>query len=142
MKSREQIKKYSNEEITIFWQPSRCIHAGECVKALPGVYNPKAKPWIRIENATTEELKSQIAKCPSGALSYRDNREEAIETLDNRIKIEVLKNGPLLIHGPISVTGIRGEQEEKNRVTAFCRCGASQNKPYCDGSHKKINFTD
>ena len=63
-------KNYSNGEITVIWQPKKCQHAGVCVKTLPKVYNPKAKPWITVENATTEELKSQINKCPSGALSY------------------------------------------------------------------------
>lgn len=67
------VKHYKNDDITIEWQPTKCIHAGECVKALPNVYRPKEKPWITIENATTEELKAQIAKCPSGALSYTEN---------------------------------------------------------------------
>ena len=61
--------KYPNGEITILWQPKICIHAGECVKSLPQVYDPKARPWIQIENATTQELIDQVAKCPSGALS-------------------------------------------------------------------------
>ena len=63
-------KKYSNGELTVVWEASKCIHAAECVKALPNVYKPKEKPWISIENATPEELKNQIGKCPSGALSY------------------------------------------------------------------------
>lgn len=66
-------KEYSNGEITIKWQPKICQHVGVCVKTLPKVYNPKAKPWITIKNATTEELKNQINKCPSGALSYIEN---------------------------------------------------------------------
>jgi len=66
-------KEYSNGDITIAWKPEQCIHAAECVKALPQVYNPQAKPWIKMENATTEELKSQVNKCPSGALSYFTN---------------------------------------------------------------------
>lgn len=64
---------YSNDDIAIVWQPKMCIHAGECVKTLPQVYKPKEKPWISIENASTAELKSQIGKCPSGALSYYKN---------------------------------------------------------------------
>ena len=67
---REIVKKYSNGELTVVWKPNKCIHAGECVKALPQVYNPKEKPWIKAENASTEEFKAQINKCPSGALSY------------------------------------------------------------------------
>ena len=66
-------KEYSNGEITIKWQPNLCKHAGVCVKTLPKVYNPKEKPWIKIENASTEALKSQIDQCPSGALSYEVN---------------------------------------------------------------------
>jgi len=64
-------KEYSNGEITIVWQPSLCIHSGVCVKTLPKVYHPKEKPWITIENATTEALIDQVAMCPSGALSIK-----------------------------------------------------------------------
>ncbi len=66
-------KKYSNGEITIIWKPELCKHAAVCVNSLPEVYNPQASPWISIENATSEELKNQITKCPSGALSYITN---------------------------------------------------------------------
>jgi len=66
-------KEYSNGEITVVWQPNKCQHAGICVKTLPQVYNPKAKPWIKVEHATTQELKNQINNCPSGALSYYTN---------------------------------------------------------------------
>lgn len=62
---------YSNGEITILWKPQVCIHSGICVKTLPKVYNPKARPWIKIENATTKELIDQVATCPSGALSIK-----------------------------------------------------------------------
>ena len=64
-------KEYSNGDITVVWQPKKCQHAGICVATLPKVYDPKANPWINVENSTTEELILQIKKCPSGALSYR-----------------------------------------------------------------------
>jgi len=70
---KEIVIKYSNDEITIFWKPKKCIHAGECVKRLPNVYKPKEKPWITIANASSEDLKSQINACPSGALSFIEN---------------------------------------------------------------------
>ncbi|PHS68363.1 MAG: (4Fe-4S)-binding protein [Flavobacterium sp.] len=63
-------KEYSNGEITIKWAPKLCQHAGVCVKTLPKVYKPKASPWITIENASTDELKKQVSKCPSEALTY------------------------------------------------------------------------
>ncbi len=66
--------EYTNRELTIIWQPSLCQHAGVCVKMLPKVYNPKERPWVKIENATTAELIEQINKCPSGALSYKMNK--------------------------------------------------------------------
>lgn len=62
--------QYENNEITIKWKPSLCTHSGVCVKTLPKVYNPKEKPWVKIENASTQELKNQLKKCPSGALSF------------------------------------------------------------------------
>ena len=66
-------KEYSNGQVTIVWQPKLCIHSGVCVKTLPKVYNTKERPWIKPENATTEELISQVAKCPSGALSIKQS---------------------------------------------------------------------
>ncbi len=133
-------KHYTNGELTIVWKPNKCIHAAECVKALPNVYKPKQKPWLTIENATTNELKDQIAKCPSGALSYFMNDEEDKEEATLETKVEVLENGPLLVYGTLKVTDKDGNTENKNKTTAFCRCGASGNKPYCDGSHISAGF--
>ena len=137
---REIVKEYSNGELTIIWKPRTCIHAAECVKRLPRVYNPKAKPWIIIENATTDELISQIEACPSGALSYKSTNKMEKEDAHLETKVEILENGPLLVYGTLHVTNANGDIEKKNKTTAFCRCGASQNKPYCDGAHKKSGF--
>ncbi len=63
--------EYTNGEITIIWKPNLCIHAGICVKTLPKVYHPKDKPWIKIENATSEELINQVQLCPSKALTIK-----------------------------------------------------------------------
>jgi uncharacterized Fe-S cluster protein YjdI len=135
-------KEYTNGELTIVWKPKKCIHAGECVKALPKVYDPNRKPWIIAEGADTEALKNQINKCPSGALSYFMNGEENKEEYALETKVEVLADGPLLVYGTLSVIDKDGNSERKNKTTAFCRCGVSANKPYCDGSHIKANFKD
>ncbi len=71
-------KEYSNGEIIILWKPEKCIHAGICVKTLPNVYNPQARPWINPENASPEELINQVAKCPSGALSIKQDHQMLI----------------------------------------------------------------
>ncbi|MET0463390.1 MAG: (4Fe-4S)-binding protein [Chitinophagaceae bacterium] len=68
--------KYYNGEITILWKPKVCTHSGVCVKTLPQVYDPRARPWIRPENATTQELIDQVARCPSGALTIQYHVDE------------------------------------------------------------------
>lgn len=68
--------EYINGDITIIWQPKKCIHSAVCVRMLPKVYNPKERPWIKAGNATVQELKNQIDQCPSGALSYKSNTEK------------------------------------------------------------------
>lgn len=64
-----------NGEITVLWKPELCIHSGICVKLLPNVYHPRDRPWLRPENANTDELIAQIQECPSGALSFIDHRK-------------------------------------------------------------------
>lgn len=133
-------KEYTNNEVTIVWEPDKCIHSGICVRGLPNVFRPKVRPWLRIEGASTEELVNQVKQCPSGALSFymNDVEDETTESLNT--KVEVLENGPLLIYGILKVTNKDGTTEIKNKTTAFCRCGASKNKPYCDGAHVKNDF--
>ncbi|MCP4883615.1 MAG: hypothetical protein GY908_07470 [Flavobacteriales bacterium] len=139
MEAKSKVKKYRKEDLTIVWEPKKCIHAAVCVKELPGVYDPNGKPWIKPENATVEQLKSQIDKCPSGALSYELNKKtEQTESMNT--KVELMKNGPLLVKGTIEVKSHDGTVETKEKMAAFCRCGATQNKPYCDGSHKGAGF--
>ena len=69
-----------------------------------------------------------------------DKEDQTSEVLD--AKVEVLENGPLLVYGTLNVINKDGTSEIKNKTTAFCRCGASNNKPYCDGSHVKSEFKD
>ena len=140
MDKREIVKEYSNGDFTVVWKPGICIHAEICAKTLPQVYNPDVRPWIKAENASTSELSAQIDQCPSGALSYYVKGEENAEVNSPVTKINVRTNGPLLIEGEIMVTDAEGNSERKIKKTAFCRCGASNNKPYCDGTHAKINF--
>ncbi len=64
-------KEYTNGDITIIWKAEKCIHSGICVKTLPEVYNPNERPWIKIDNATSKELREQVAMCPSGALTIK-----------------------------------------------------------------------
>ena len=137
-------KNYTNGEVTIVWQPKMCIHSAKCWRgenSLPEVFNPAEKPWIKPEGASTDKIIQQVNNCPSGAISYFMNDEiEKSESSVSEIIAETVSNGPLLVYGNIIVKDSEGNKTQKNKVTAFCRCGASANKPYCDGSHVKINF--
>jgi len=140
MSSNRIIKEYKNGDLTVLWEPKKCIHAAICVETLPNVYDPDRKPWIMPKNASIQELKDQIDKCPSGALTYQQENQEINENNIMETKVDVMENGPLLVQGTLHIKNSKGEVEIKNKTTAFCRCGASENKPYCDGVHKKINF--
>lgn len=136
-----KIKEYESEKLTVVWEPEKCIHSEICFKGLSNVFNPNNRPWINVDGAADDVIQDQINKCPSGALSYKlkGGTEDVLEGQDEQL-VEVIKSGPLMIHGNIKVKSPDGTESLKNRVTAFCRCGASDNKPYCDGSHKKVEF--
>lgn len=133
-------KTYKTDDLTVIWKPAMCIHSRLCWTNLSAVFNPSERPWIKPENATTEQLMNQIDKCPSGALSYTKNNEAATQVISGESIVEVSENGPLLVYGNLVVKDKEGKMEQKSKVTAFCRCGASGNKPYCDGTHRKIGF--
>ena len=113
MTERQIIKKYDKDGFKVVWKPKMCIHSEICVKTLPEVYKPDQKPWIQPENAS---VASAV------------------------LKAEVIKGGPLIVKGAIEVTDTSGNTKQMEGNTAFCRCGASANKPLCDGSHRKIEF--
>ncbi len=139
------VKKYTRDDVTVVWKPDQCIHSTVCWKGLIKVFNPRMKPWIDMNGADTQRIMEQVSKCPSGALSYvvaskettADNTETQMTTA-----VEVAKNGPLMVYGNLKVKHHDGSETVKNKVTAFCRCGASANKPFCDGSHIRIGFKD
>lgn len=137
---RKITKKYTNGEVTVVWQPDKCIHSTLCFTGLPKVFNPRERPWITPEGAATQQIIDQVKRCPSGALSYFMNDEENKEEAHLESVIEVLSNGPLLIYGTLKLKDKNGEQTLENKTTALCRCGQSSNKPFCDGTHAKVNF--
>lgn len=132
-------KEYSNGEVTVMWKPEICIHSAKCVKNLPKVFKPKEKPWIQMDHGTSEAIVNAVTACPSGALTYRRNNEQNIETQNTSeaMKVQVMDKGPLLVHGTITITHADGRVEEKDKITAFCRCSKTGNNPFCDGTHKQ-----
>ncbi|RYG54676.1 MAG: hypothetical protein EOO01_00835 [Chitinophagaceae bacterium] len=136
-------KEYSNEEITIVWNPDRCTRSTLCWKGLSQVFNPRERPWIKPEASTTAEFVRQVEQCPSGALSFvKKNQITADVASDHTKEVTVSRNGPLLVFGRLSITLCDGEVTAREQVTAFCRCGQSGNKPFCDGTHINVRFSD
>jgi uncharacterized Fe-S cluster protein YjdI len=134
-------KKYTNGEVTVIWQPHMCIHSAICFKGSPTVFDPRKRPWVTLDGGTTEGIVEQIKKCPSGALSYFMNEEiEGNVEVEGDTIVEILTKGPLLVYGNLNVKDAAGNETKKSNVTAFCRCGHSGNKPYCDGSHVTAKF--
>ncbi|MBN2520263.1 MAG: CDGSH iron-sulfur domain-containing protein [Bacteroidales bacterium] len=70
---------------------------------------------------------------PDFAPEYRDQENDITN-------IEVLKGGPLFVKGNFKITGGDGKEINKSKTAYFCRCGGSKNMPFCDGTHRKINF--
>jgi uncharacterized Fe-S cluster protein YjdI len=64
-------RRYSNGQITVYWDSEKCEHAGFCFRLLPGVFKPSKRPWILIDAASPEEIRKTINKCPTGALSCK-----------------------------------------------------------------------
>ncbi len=132
------MRKYSNGEIIVFWEPSKCIHAGECVRGLPQVFNREQRPWVNMKGASSKDIMQIIDRCPSGALSYEMAKDSG--KLSTRIK--VVKNGPLLVEGSCTLVDQEGKEAAEYGPFALCRCGGSRKKPFCDGTHIKIGFDD
>ena len=132
--------KYKSDKIEVSYFPKLCIHAKECVKGLPKVFDPDKKPWIEPEKGDPEKLAEVIERCPTGALKYRRLDSDKGEQYSANPTVKIVKNGPLYLKGDIQLF-----DDENNLITndgriALCRCGASKNKPFCDNTHMEIKF--
>lgn len=132
-------KEYAGEQITVVWDPTLCIHTGACLRAAPDVFELGRRPWVRPDAANAEQVAAAIRKCPTSALRYRSPSAEP-ELPDGPTTVEVRTNGPLFVRGRVRVTTPRGGVVADLTRAALCRCGASANKPFCDNSHRRIEF--
>lgn len=74
MNSNNLKKEYTNGEVTVVWQSGKCSHSGNCVRNNPDVFQPKEKPWIKIDGSSTDKIIETVQKCPSGALTFYKNK--------------------------------------------------------------------
>jgi CDGSH-type Zn-finger protein/uncharacterized Fe-S cluster protein YjdI len=124
------------ENISIRFDVERCIHSRQCVLNAPRVFLANVKgPWLHPETDTVEHLVHVAQSCPSGAITYRrlDGGDEEKAPEVNVINIR--ENGPYAIHASLKI-----DQQSCMYRATLCRCGKSRNKPFCDNSHREINF--
>lgn len=154
-------RQYTNGEITVFWIPSKCIHATTCFRELIEVFNPGRRPWVNMEGAPTRRITEVVNKCPTQALIWKYNKDLSSEELEaqwqgtqdeenprtltgasSTAKIRIMKDGPIVVEGNYKVIDGEGKEQKPTVMTSFCRCGSSLSMPFCDGTHRKIGFTD
>lgn len=134
------VHAYDGADITVTYDVKRCIHARECVRGLPEVFDPKARPWIVPDNADADDLAEVITRCPTGALHFERKDDGWEESIPDENVISVVADGPHYARGDVEITSEDGDTLLADTRVALCRCGASTNKPLCDNSHLDIEF--
>ena len=131
---------YANDAIEVHWEPRLCIHTGNCVRGLPDVFEPSRRPWIEVAAAEADAIARTIETCPTGALHFVRLDGGSQEEAPEETTIEPRPNGPLFVRGRIRIVDPDGNLLREDTRLALCRCGASANRPFCDGTHRRIGF--
>ena len=131
---------YEGEKLSIVYDRKLCIHVGECGRGNKDLFDASKDPWCTPDAVTAEEAVDVVERCPSGALVYTRKDGGPAEQAPAHNGITVSQDGPLYVWGTLEIEG-QGEQGSPFRA-ALCRCGASTNKPFCDGSHVAAAFKD
>ena len=131
------VEEVRGSSVLIRFDGAKCIHSRNCVLGRPDVFVPNVKgEWIHPDRATPEEIAALAANCPSGAISYERLDGGPGEAPPPVNTVRIRENGPLAFHALLTVAG-----KDAGLRTTLCRCGASKNKPFCDGSHTAAGFT-
>ena len=141
-------RKYTNGEITVYWQPKKCIHATTCYRELIEVFNPRKRPWVNMDGASTEEIVRVVKLCPTQALSFEYNKDieaarsdvQSPEPQEVLAEARIMEDGPLVLKGNFVIYDADGKELRHMKMSSLCRCGASNDLPYCDGTHRRIGF--
>jgi CDGSH-type Zn-finger protein/uncharacterized Fe-S cluster protein YjdI len=130
------VDEVRGKNVLIRFEGSKCIHARNCVLGRPDVFVPNAPgEWIHPDAASPEDIAALARNRPSGAIRYERLDGGAQEAAPPVNLVRVRENGPLAVHADLEIEG----KPPALRAT-LCRCGASKNKPYCDGSHASASF--
>ena len=131
------IEEIEGRDLTLIFDSRKCIHSRFCVTWAPNVFLANVQgPWIHPDAMQVERLVEVAHVCPSGAIRYRRKDGKPDEALPLVNLVAVRENGPYAVRADMQLDGQRGVF----RAT-LCRCGASKNKPFCDGSHNEVKFS-
>lgn len=137
----DKVERYEGREVAILDNRGVCSHAGYCTARLPAVWRSAAEPWIDPDGAGKAAIVETIRKCPSGALSYvEDGRLH--DDFHEGAEIQVSRDGPFVVRGGVELKDAEFGEGASLEHYVLCRCGASRNKPFCDGSHWYAGFHD
>jgi CDGSH-type Zn-finger protein/uncharacterized Fe-S cluster protein YjdI len=124
-------------DLTLIYEGKKCIHSRFCVTWGPKVFIANVKgPWINPDAMATDALVEIAHVCVSGAIRYKRKDGQPDEAPPPVNLVSVREGGPYAIRADILLDGAPAVS---HRLT-LCRCGASKNKPFCDGSHHEVNF--
>ena len=147
----DQRDTYPGQQVTIFDNRGICQHSGLCTDRLPTAFRTDAEPFVAPSGGRMDEIVRAVRDCPSGALSLAFDGEEARDLADwhgqREAAIEVTQDGPYRVTGGIGLTDATGADVPRAAGSsrehyALCRCGHSQNKPFCSGMHWYVEFRD
>jgi CDGSH-type Zn-finger protein/uncharacterized Fe-S cluster protein YjdI len=125
------------QKLELSFETKRCIHARFCVTGAPNVFLANVKgPWIHPDAMEVERVVEVAHACPSGAISYHRLDGVHDETAPPVNLAGVREAGPYAFRGQLQIDG-----EAVGFRATLCRCGASKNKPFCDGSHHDVGFS-
>jgi uncharacterized Fe-S cluster protein YjdI/CDGSH-type Zn-finger protein len=127
--------------IEVQWEPRLCIHSRNCVRNLGAVFDPERRPWVDADAADPDAVAAAVETCPTGALHYV-RTDGGPQEAAGELTVTPMPKGPLFLRGHVRIQDAGGNVIREDTRVALCRCGASGNKPFCDGSHNRIGFDD
>jgi CDGSH-type Zn-finger protein len=138
-RTMNEYKEYQGRKITVIYNRAICNHNSACLNGLPGVFQMGTRPWVRPDNGSVDEIIDLIKHCPTGALSYEIDGVH-YDSYDRPPQMVINPGGGIDVEGGIDLRDDEGVKPYSSEHYVLCRCGASRNKPFCDGSHYYTNF--
>lgn len=135
-----RIQQYDSESLTVTFDPNLCIHAARCLQGEPNVFDVRRRKWIELELGETDSIAETVERCPSGALQFQRKDGGSAEVPASPPFAIPAPNGPVFIRGDLQILDAEGGVLATGTRFALCRCGQSNNKPFCDNTHRTTGF--